>query len=75
VNVQHLVKMLNQIEAFFRSEPDRAVAVDGIARHLQRFWDPRMRREIAAHVKAGGEGLGELAKAAVLQLTVEGKTT
>jgi len=74
MNVQHLVKMLNQIEAFFRSEPERAVAVDAIASHLKRFWDPRMRREIVAHVEAGGEGVGDLAKAAVQRLAVEGRS-
>lgn len=68
MNVQHLVKMVNQIEAFFRSEPDRSVAVEGIAGHLKRFWDPRMRTQIAAHLEAGGEGMSELAKEAVRRI-------
>ena len=68
MNIELLVTMANQIEAFFRSEPDRNVAIDGIATHLKRFWEPRMRKAIAAHVAAGGAGLGELAKAAVQKL-------
>ena len=68
MNIEHLVHMANQIEDFFRSEPDRSLAIDGIATHLKRYWEPRMRKAIAAHAAAGGEGLGELAKAAVLKL-------
>lgn len=65
MNVPLLVKMANQIESFFRSEPDREDAIAAIAAHLQRFWDPRMRKAIIAHVNAGGEGLEPLARAAV----------
>lgn len=68
MNPDQLVRMLNQIEAFFRSTPDHAAAVAGIASHLRRFWDPRMRRAIIAHVENGGAGLGELAREAVRSL-------
>jgi formate dehydrogenase subunit delta len=38
--------------------PDPDEARDGIANHLKRFWEPRMRAEILAHVeKTGGAGL------------------
>lgn len=70
MNVGHLVHMANQIEEFFRSEPDRNLAIDSIAAHLKRYWEPRMRKALAVHVAAGGAGLGELAKAAVLKLGV-----
>ena len=40
---QKLVKMANQIAAFFAAEPDRKAAVEGVAGHLKRFWEPRMR--------------------------------
>ncbi len=53
-----LVKMVNEIAAFFGAEPDRAVALEGVAQHLKRFWDPRMRRELLAWVdQHGGAGL------------------
>jgi formate dehydrogenase subunit delta len=68
MNVQRLVRMANDIGNFFRSEPDHAVAVDGIASHIRRFWDPRMRKEIIAHLEGGGDGLSDLAKEAVGQL-------
>jgi formate dehydrogenase subunit delta len=48
-----LVKMANEIAAFFAAEPDRAVAVEGVANHLKRFWEPRMREQILAALDAG----------------------
>ena len=41
-----LIHMANRIGEFFQAEPDRQAALEGIAGHLKRFWDPRMRREI-----------------------------
>ena len=48
--------MANQIGKFFVSQGE-AEAVPGIADHLKKFWDPRMRAQILAHLDAGGEGL------------------
>ncbi|MBJ9964400.1 formate dehydrogenase subunit delta [Burkholderia seminalis] len=42
----HLIDMANQIGAFFESMPDRDEALAGIADHLRRFWEPRMRRAL-----------------------------
>jgi formate dehydrogenase subunit delta len=50
---QKLVKMANQIAAFFAAEPDRKAAVEGVAGHLKRFWEPRMRKEILAMFDRG----------------------
>ena len=69
MNAERLVAMANDIAAFFAAETDREVAVAGVANHLTRFWEPRMRREIRAHYERGGEGLSELAKAAVARLS------
>jgi formate dehydrogenase subunit delta len=61
-----LVKMANEIAAFFASEPDRAVMLEGVAGHLKRFWDPRMRRELLRWVdEHHGEGLKDPARAAI----------
>ncbi len=68
MEIQHLVKMANQIEQFFRSEPDEQSAVAGIESQLRRYWDPRMRNAIIEHCAHGGEGLGELARRAVRKL-------
>jgi len=61
-----LVKMANEIAAFFHAEPDHALAIEGVAGHIKRFWDPRMRRELLQWVdEHDGEGLTELAAAAI----------
>ncbi|AAU92355.1 formate dehydrogenase, delta subunit [Methylococcus capsulatus str. Bath] len=68
---ENLVKMANNIGAFFQAEPDHAVAVQGVVDHLHKFWEPRMRRQIIAHLQAGGEGLSPLAREAVAVLMNE----
>ena len=47
-----LVYMANQIGKFFHSQPQGS-AVPGIADHIRKFWDPRMRKQIFAHLDAG----------------------
>lgn len=51
-----LIYMANQIGTFFKSQGE-GKAVPGIAEHIQKFWDPRMRSAITAHLDAGGAGL------------------
>ena len=51
-----LVYMANQIGTFFRSQGETA-AVAGTAEHIKKFWDPRMRAAILAHLRAGGAGI------------------
>lgn len=60
MNAQKLVKMANEIAAFFAAEPRREDAIAGVSSHLRRFWDPRMRRAILAHLDAGGDGMHDL---------------
>jgi formate dehydrogenase subunit delta len=62
--------MANQIADFFQSYPE-AEAVEGVATHIQKFWDPRMRRGIFAHLNAGGAGLKPLAIKALQQLAAK----
>ncbi|WP_018974694.1 formate dehydrogenase subunit delta [Rudaea cellulosilytica] len=71
-----LVKMANDIADYFHSEPDRKLAVDGIVNHITRFWEPRMRKKILAHFAGhSGEGLNELARAAIARLAEAAKTS
>jgi formate dehydrogenase subunit delta len=62
-----LIYMANQIAKFFESQGQEK-AVAGTADHLKKFWDPRMRTQIVAHVKAGGSGLDPVARQAIEQL-------
>src|SRR5215813_5868640 len=64
-----LVYMANQIATFFVSQ-DQATASEKTAEHLKKFWDPRMRKEIIAHMDVGGAGLDPKARAAVESLRV-----
>lgn len=58
---QHLIHMANRIGEFFQADPDRQAALEGIAGHMKRFWDPRMRREILRWVdEHAAEGLSPL---------------
>jgi formate dehydrogenase subunit delta len=67
---EKLVMMANQISRFFAHRgPERAP--EDIADHLRKFWEPRMRRQIIAHLEAGGEGLDPFARAAVALLAKE----
>ena len=60
-----LIKMANDIAHFFRAEPERKDAIAGVAGHLKKFWDPRMRRQILEMLDAGGEGMRDLLKEAL----------
>jgi formate dehydrogenase subunit delta len=65
--MHRLVYMANQIGKFFVSQGEEQ-AVPGIADHLQKFWDPRMRAQILGHLDAGGVGLDPPVRRAVEQL-------
>jgi formate dehydrogenase subunit delta len=62
-----LVYMANQIGKFFVTQgAEKASAAT--AEHLRKFWDPRMRAAIIAHLDAGGAGLDAQARNAVEKL-------
>jgi formate dehydrogenase subunit delta len=61
MDAQRLVSMANDIGDFFAAVPDAAEARSGIATHIRKFWAPRMRRELYAHLDAhAGAGLKPL---------------
>jgi formate dehydrogenase subunit delta len=65
MNAHHLVKMINEISAFWEGEAGLENAPKSVATHLTRYWDPRMRRQIVAHYHAGAGGLCDTGRAAV----------
>ncbi len=67
MNLEHMVHDANQIAQYFSSYP-REEAVAGILDHLKKFWERRMRQQIADYVAHGGAGLHELAVEAVKRL-------
>ncbi|ROZ76584.1 formate dehydrogenase subunit delta [Ramlibacter sp. WS9] len=56
MHVEQLIKMANQIGSFFEAMPDRAQALEDAAQHIKKFWEPRMRRELLAHLDSVGNG-------------------
>ncbi|MBS0221360.1 MAG: formate dehydrogenase subunit delta [Proteobacteria bacterium] len=59
--------MANQIGRFF--VPQRlADPVAAITDHLRKFWDPRMRAAIVAHLEQGGADLDDPVRQAVRRL-------
>jgi formate dehydrogenase subunit delta len=62
-----LVHMANQIGTFFASQGANKEAA-AVADHLRKFWDPRMRAAIIAHVEAGGCGLNPSVREAIDRL-------
>ena len=71
MTTQRLVHMANQVADFFASYPE-AEAIESTAAHLKAFWDPRMRREIEAHLAdKAGVGLSHIAIEAVKRIAAK----
>lgn len=58
-----LIYMANQIATFFESQP-REDGPLGVAIHINKFWEPRMRTKLFAVLDAGGQGLKPLVREA-----------
>ncbi|MDP2903562.1 MAG: formate dehydrogenase subunit delta [Methylovulum sp.] len=69
MKIERLIKMTNDISDFFNAESDKEIAAEGVKSHIMRAWEPRMRKAIIAYHQESGDGLSELAKAAVARLT------
>ncbi|MBB4291882.1 formate dehydrogenase subunit delta [Rhizobium leguminosarum] len=54
-----LVYMANQIATFFKSQPANE-AVEGVANHINKFWEPRMRRQLFEILENEENGLDAL---------------
>jgi formate dehydrogenase subunit delta len=74
MNIDLLIKMANQISAFWITEAGPEKAPAEVATHLRRYWDPRMREQMVAHYEARqGAGLDDIARGAVGILNEEAK--
>ena len=62
-----LVYMANQIGKAFLLRPQQE-AVDETAAHIKAFWEKRMLTRIFAHLDAGGAGLDEIPRQALLKV-------
>ena len=66
---EKLAYMANQIGKFFAHQKHDQ-AVDSIATHLRQFWDPRMRRDILAHLDDPAVHLDPRVREAMAQMGV-----
>lgn len=55
MHAENLIKMANQIGAFFEAMPDHDEAVSDIVRHLKNSWELRMRNALLQHVAEQGD--------------------
>ena len=64
---RNLIRMAEQIADFYTPYTE-AEAIDGIATHLRKFWDPRMRDRIIALARDPGTQLRPVVAAAIDKL-------
>lgn len=60
---EKLVRMANQIATFFHSKP-REEGINGVAEHINKFWEPRMRRQFFEMLDGDPEDFDDLVIAA-----------
>lgn len=71
-NIDHLIQMANRIGDFFEALPNRQEGLDGIADHIKKFWEPRMRTALLEFLAEHPDGatdeaqLSDIVKEAVL---------
>ncbi|MGE8520991.1 MAG: formate dehydrogenase subunit delta [Alcaligenes faecalis] len=56
MNIVPLIPMANQIGQFFEILSNREQGLREIAEHIQKFWDPRMRRSLLDFVAQNPSG-------------------
>ncbi|MGK9236701.1 formate dehydrogenase subunit delta [Inquilinus limosus] len=64
MSADKITRMANQIAGFFAAYP-KEEAVAGVRKHIQDFWEPRMKEQIRAKVAAKDVELNPLVVEAV----------
>lgn len=59
MSADKIARMANQIATFMESKP-HAEGLQGLASHINDFWEPRMRSQLFALLDQGGAGLKPL---------------
>lgn len=70
MKAERLVYMANQIGKFFKAQGEEE-AVAGTLDHIKKYWEPRMRAQIVAHLEASGAGLDPPVRAAIERLRLD----
>ena len=58
MEIRDMVRMANQIAAFFNGAGHEQAVKDS-AEHINKFWEPRMRRALIAYLDQGGKDLDQ----------------
>ncbi|MBO1110409.1 formate dehydrogenase subunit delta [Bordetella petrii] len=56
MNIANLIRMANRIGDFFEALPDREEALEGIANHIHKSWEPRMRTALLDFLDQHADG-------------------
>ena len=65
MNTDHLIKMVNEISAFFGGESGPEQAPKEVAAHLKKFWEPRMRAKFLVLADGNAESMKPIVREAV----------
>ena len=71
VEVEHLIKMINQIADNVAMGESDEVAADKLVAHIKRFWAPSMIGKIIEYLESDGEKLQPVTKKALANLAAE----
>jgi formate dehydrogenase subunit delta len=75
MNIDHMIKMANEISSFWQGEVGEAAAAVEVATHLKRYWEPRMRAQMITYFEERhGAGLSDVALQAVQLLATEARS-
>lgn len=66
--LQHLIKMINQIGANNLHYDNDDEAADMVAKHLKKFWAPSMRSQLLEYAAVDGDGLSGVSRLALRKL-------
>ena len=67
MSAEKIIRMANQISMFMETKP-HAEGVEGIASHINDFWEPRMRRQFFELLDGGETGFRPLVVEAAAQI-------
>ena len=56
MDIANLIRMANRIGDFFDAMPDREEALEGVANHIQKSWEPRMRHALLDFLNQHADG-------------------
>ena len=74
MNIDHMIKMANEISSFWQGEVGEAAASAEVATHLRRYWEPRMRAQMITYFEERhGAGLSDVALKAIELLATQAK--